>query len=650
MATKFALKQIGTNASPKKILKQAHALHSLGKFRESKVLCDRLINLGLDNPDFLHFYGLTLRGCNDLPAALVAIHAAHEKKPDDAAILNSMGAIFLQMDEVETAIELFKRATKTDQKYYSGWLNLGIALRRAERYEAADLALTCAHRLDPGQVEPLLNLIDILVESRQYKRAEEFAEKLLEKQTDITPRLQLKRLHIAARLEDLAYIKKHRESVDFERFDQVERAELDNIWVHCLLIEGRHEEGIAVLEGWMPKETPHKIQLQTQLGLFYSAAGRTDDAIAVHRDILRTQPDHVGGRYNLAHAQFTKGGDLREAFTHYEARWLWREFTSKRRQFSAPRWEGEALDGKKLLVWREQGIGDEVRFASMLPELKDLGGSVTFECSPKLAPLFEHSFPWANIRHEGPLECRGDEAYAEFDYQIPVGSLGKMYRPSVSAFRERQVPWIARFSEAERRVRTQLDLGSNELLVGISWTSANRVASRNQYYLAPEQLEPLKNLPDARWLNVQYDATADDVATIRDIGLPLHHYANVNQKDDLVSACSLLGACDLVISVSGAVGDLTGGLGVPTIYIGNKDLAALLGTDHVPWFPAARLFPIRPNHGDEVIEKIVTEWASIQEWARSAPTAHPSRRSETTGRPSSPNGADLDLEFEHPFS
>lgn len=647
MATKFALKQIGTNASPKKMLKQAHALHSLGRFRESKALCDRLINLGLNQPDFLHFYGLTLRGCNDLPAALVAIHAAHEQKPDDATILNSMGAIFLQMDDVETAIELFKRATKADQTYYSGWLNLGIALRRAERYEAADLALTCAHRLEPGQVEPLLNLIDILIEMRQYKRAEEFAEKLLEKQTDITPALQLKRLHAAARLEDLAYIKKHREDVDLKPFKQDERAELDNIWAHCLLIEGRYEEGIAVLEAWMTRETSHKIQLQTQLALFYTAAGRMDDAIAVHQEILRMHPDHVGARYNLAHCQFRKGGDLREAFTNYEARWLWREFTSKRRQFSAPRWEGQPLDGKRLLVWREQGIGDEVRYASLLPELKDLGGSVTFECSPKLAPLFEHSFPWAKIRHEGPLECRGDEDYAEFDYQIPVGSLGKMFRPSVSAFHERQVPWIPRFTTAESRVRAQFDLGSNELLVGISWTSANRVASRNQYFFDLEQLEPLKNLPNAKWLNVQYDATADEVATIRNLGLPLHHYTNVNQKDDLVSACAMLGACDLVISVSGAVADLTGGLGVATVYIGNKHLAVLLGTDHVPWFPVAKSFPIEANGGDEVIEKIMREWPSLLEWARAAPTAWPSRHSEPQSQPASLKSAGLDLLYEH---
>lgn len=646
MSTNSALKQIGKNAPPKKVLKQIYALQSLGRFRESKVLCDRLIGQGFDNPDFLHLYGLVLRGCDDLPAALVAIHAAHEQKPHDVGILNSMGAIFLQMNDVETAIELFKRATNIDQRYYGGWLNLGIALKRAERYEAANLAFTCAHHIDPSQIDPLLNLVDILIELRLYQRAEEFAERLLEKQADITPKLQLKRLHVAARLQDIAYVRKHRESADLESFSQDERAELDNIWVHCLEIENRHEEGIAVLEGWMAKETAHKTQLQTQLGLFYAAVGRLDDAISVHEDLLRRHPDHVGGRYNLARLQFRKS-ELSEGFVNYEARWQWREFTTSRRRFSAPRWEGQPLDGKKLLVWREQGIGDEVRFASLLPELKDLGGSVTFECSPKLVPLFEHSFPWAKIRREGPLECRGEEAYAEFDYQIPIGSLGRMFRPDIATFHERQAPWLARFLEAENRVRAQFELGQDEILVGVCWRSSNRAASRNRYFFDVEQLEPLKHLPNVKWLNVQYDATADELETIRNLGMPLHNYTNVDQKDDLVSACALLGACDLVVSIGSAVGDLTGGLGVPTAYMTRHDSEVYLGTDHVPWFPAAKPFPMKANRGDEVMERIVNEWPSIVQWARSTPAARPRRRSERPGGPASSKAVSLDLVYEH---
>ena len=638
MSSRPALKKLGKNAPPRKVLQQIGLLQSMGRFRESKPLCDRMADLGLEHPDFLHLHGLALRACNDLTGALVKINAAHEQKPKDVQILNSLAVIFLQMNDVETAITLFKRATDIDQNYYDGWKNLGIALKQAERYQAAELALTAAHRLDPTQIEPLLNLVDILVEVRAYKRAEEFMDNVLAKQDRITPELQLKRLLIAARLQDFDYIVKHRETVDMETLSLDDQAALDNIWVFHLDVEGRYEEAIELLERRVRQDTPYKSQLQSQLGMLYSTVGRIDDAIAVHKEMLREQPDHIAGRYNLAALQF-RNGDLDEAYDNYESRWLWREFPTRRRLFAAPRWEGERLEGRNLLVWKEQGIGDEARFASLLPDLKELGGSVTFECSPKMIPLFEHSFPWATIRPEGPLECRGDEDYAGFDYQIPVGSLGKIFRPAIGDFDAKQVPWIGRFPDAENQVRAQLGMKPDELLVGICWRSQNQASSRNRYFFEVEQLAPLKNLPNTRWLNVQYDATREEIEAVRDLGLPLHHYINVDQKDDLVSACGLLGACDIVITIGGAVGDLTGGLGIPSLYITRETSEVYLGTNHVPWFPAAKIFPIQPNCGDEVIADIVGQWPSLVAWAKGMAVPR-------ENAPASAEAPGLDLEYD----
>lgn len=638
MSARPALKKLGKNAPPKKVLQQIGLLQSMGRFKESKPLCDRMADLGLTHPDFLHLHGLALRACDDLTGALVKIHAAHEQRPKDVQIINSLAVIFLQMNDVETAIELFKRATEIDQNYFDGWKNLGIALKKAERYQAAELALTAAYRLDPTQIEPLLNLVDILIEVRSYERAEEFMDKLLARQQEISPELQVRRLRIAARLEDFDYIVKHRETADLSNWSQDEKAALDNIWVFYLDVKGRYDEAIALLERWAEVDTPYKAQLQSQLGMLYALVGRIDDAITVHKDQLRLAPDHVAVRYNLAALQF-RNGDLDEAYDNYEARWLWREFPTRRRLFSSPRWEGQPLDGKKLLVWKEQGIGDEVRFASLLPELKDLGGSVTFECSPKLIPLFELSFPWATIRAEGPLECRGDEDYAEFDYQIPVGSLGKFFRPAVEDFAKKQVATLKRFPDDEKRIRTQLGIGPDELLVGVCWRSQNRASSRDRYFFDCEQLVPLKQLPNTKWLNVQYDAEADEIETMRKQGLQVSHYGNVDQKNDIVTACKLFGACDLVISIGGSVADLAGCLGVPMIYITNNNSEVFLGTDHVPWFPEAKSFPILPNRGDDVIADIIGQWPSIAEWAKGIAGS----REDV---PASAEAPDLDLEYD----
>ena len=481
------------------------------------------------------------------------------------------------MNEIEPAIEQFKRATNADQKLYEAWKNLGVALKKAERYPAAQMALACAHHLDRTQPEPVLNIVHMLIDNRHYKKAEELMDKLLDASSQVSPELAASAA--AYRCPPRGFRLHHREP----RSDRsggpqhlTSRPELDNIWSFYLQIHGRYDEAIAVLEDWVDKESVHQEHCVTQLGLCYAEAGRIDAGIAYHKDLLAKNPDHVVGRYNLSMLQM-KSGDVAEGFANYEARWKRREFPSKRRVFDAPRWEGQPLEGKKLLVWREQGIGDEVRFASLLPDLETCGASVSFECTPKLAPLWERSFPWATIGHEGETDCRGEAEYRDFDFQIPAGSLAAFLRPTVDAFSEKQSAWIRRYGDAEQKVREQLAIGPDETLVGVCWRSSFRATSRVRYFLGCDQLEPLKALTNTRWLNVQYDCSDEEIETVRSLGLPLHHFTDVDQRDDLVSACGLIGACDVVISVGVSVADLAAGLGVPVVQFGPRTIRNLFG-------------------------------------------------------------------------
>ncbi len=637
--TKLALQPIGTKAPPRKLLKKIHSLQKRGRFRESKPLCDRLAAQGFQSPDLLHFHGLALRACNDLDGALVKINAAVQQRPNDALMLNSLGVVFFQMKELEVAIEIFKRATRADEKLYDPWKNLGIALRTAGRHQAALLALTCAHHLDGSRLEPQLNIIYMLIDLRAYDQAKEAMDKLLADDSKVTPSLLLRRLFIASRLEDFDYIAAHHDAIDRSRLDADERAELDNIWAYHLRMHGRGDEAIAILEECVKTPTSQQDQCLTHLGWCYAQAGRLGDGIACHEDLLRRNPDHIEGRYNMAFLQY-KNGDVAEGHRNYEARWSWPEFPTKNRLFDAPRWQGEPLDGKRLLVWREQGIGDEVRFASLLQDLEERGGSVTFECSPKLTPLWERSFPWASIRHEGDVDCRGEEAYADFDYQIPVGSLGSLFRPTVDAFDQKQAPWIHRYRDMEDRIRAQLAVRPDKTLVGVCWRSSYRLTSRDQYLLHAEQLVPLKAVPDTQWLNVQYDSDPDEIEQVRNLGLDLHHYTDLDQKDDLVGACNLLGACDLVISVGVSVSDLAAGLGVPVVQIAEENSEIFLGTDHVPWFPTCLSLRMPPHGGDGAIADLVDRWPEILEWAKGVSTVE-----RTAPAVDGQSAAGLDLEY-----
>ncbi len=634
-----ALKTHISKAEIRKTLKRIQLLFKQSRLQEAKPLCERLYALEVRSAEFLHLYGLTLRATGDLNGALTAIYAAHEEKPKDARILNSLGLVFLDMKDTEAAITMFKRATSEDQKSYSAWENLGLALRSLERYQAAEVAFKCAHFIDRSKLDPLLNIALLHADVRKYQNAADIMDDILKNHKGANSRVELRRLQIAIKLEDIEYVKLNQDLIDRTSLNDEELADLDRARAQYLEIHDKFDDAISVLEEAVARGGVRQPDLISHLGYCYAMANRVDEGIATLQNLLIQHPNHNAARYHLALLQFKKG-NIAEGFQNYETRWQFRAFPSKRRRFDAPMWQGEPVEGKNILVWREQGLGDEVRFASLLPELQERGCTITFECTPKLIPLWESSFPWASIRPEGEELCTQDPEYAGFDYQIPIGSLGATFRQSIADFDECQKPWITRNHSAETEIRNQLAVKPDQLLIGVCWRSMNQVASRDKVFLNCEQLAAFKDLPNVRWLNAQYASTNEEIDTIRKSGLDLHHYVDLNQKDDLVGACNLLGACDLIISVGGSVGDLAGGVGTPMIYMTRELSEAFLGTDHVPWFVNCKSYPIPAYKSDETITRIVNDWQAIANWAESL---KPEERKTTI--PTSVDTPSLDLNY-----
>jgi tetratricopeptide (TPR) repeat protein len=618
--SKTALKPLGKKATVNEILQHIVALQTEGKFKESKPLCDALATNGIDSADFLHLYGLAYRGCDDFDTGLQHIQQAAARKPNDTAILNSLGVLLLQMKRPEEALVALKKAADINPDLFDPWNNMGNVLRQLERYQEAELALKRARKIDNKRIEPLLNMALILTDMRLAKHAEKFMDKVLELANPVTVSLRIKRLAIANKAENFNYVEKHYPEFDHDLLSSDEKLEIDQIWARFLEINNRGDEAIALLEPWLERDTKHSDQLLSVLGMLYSKAGQLQKGIDFHKKLLEKSPDHITARWNLSLLQLV-AGDVEEGFLNYETRWKWREFPSSRRQFDIPRWEGQNLTGKKLLVWREQGIGDEVRFSSLIPELRETGAVVTVECSTKMVTLFKNCFPWALVRPEGSLNCKDNIEYEGFDYQIPMGSLTPLFRKSLHDFYDRQQPWIPRIKSAEAKVRNRLGVKSNQILVGICWRSSNQAPSRNRHYLLVEELAPLQIIKNAIFVSTQYDECMPEIERVRELGLPFFHYVNVNQKDDLLSSCGLLGACDIVISANVSVADFASGLGVPVIRIGPKHDAIRLGTENIPWYPTCKYFEIEPGQTSIVIERIITEWPDLIEWVNRVTTS-----------------------------
>ena len=261
-----------------------------------------------------------------------------------------------------------------------------------------------------------------------------------------------------------------------------------------------------------------------------------------------------------------------------------------------------------MLVWGEQGIGDEVHFAAMVPDLIDAGARVVLECERRLAPLFGRSFPEAMcVALENPpaAETMGND----IDFQVPSGNLGAWLRPDLDSFPDRESYLVAdenRVAELKDRYRD----GTGDRLVGIAWISKNPEIGKDKS-MALADWRPLTEIGGIRFVDLQYGDTADERARFeRQTGTPIIHDDAIDQMADLDAFAAQVAAMDLVISVSNTTVHLSGALGVPTwVLLNTLPLCVWMAKgEDSPWYPSLRLFrQTKAGEWADVIGRVESE-------------------------------------------
>ena len=202
-----------------------------------------------------------------------------------------------------------------------------------------------------------------------------------------------------------------------------------------------------------------------------------------------------------------------------------------------PRWQGESLSGRTILVHSEQGVGDELLFATCLPDLLAQAGHVVVECDARLVDLFSRSFPTATI-YGATL---GRRTSPPIDVYCPIGSLPRYTRATLAAFPLRPgylVPDRARVAHWQNRLAA---LGPG-LRVGLSWRSrASRPVA--PYYTQLSQWGAVLSLPGIHWINVQYDDYGAELETVaQQWGVRIQHWPDLDTLADLDGVAALMAA------------------------------------------------------------------------------------------------------------
>lgn len=360
-----------------------------------------------------------------------------------------------------------------------------------------------------------------------------------------------------------------------------------------LLVQGRNAEAFSLMEP-LAGRMPGRADVWALLAAAAFEAGQYDAARIACKSSLALDPvnanalgtfghilarigDFAGAR---AHYQLAAAKDPANARTHYMLGYAslalgdfatgWDGYAARHRirpaitidgSMGLPRWSGENLGPGRLLVWAEQGIGEEIMFAGLLPELLAGGVSPVLICDARLVPLFQRSFPGLDARARGGA---GDLQHAGLAAQIALADLGGLFRRSEAAFHSAR-PFLRADPGrvAHFRARYAALAGPGRKLIGIAWRSSNRQVGDHKSGRLDDFL-PLLRRSDCLVISLQYgDTIAERTAMQATHGLAPFHDGEVDPLVSLDAQAAQIASLDAVVSTSNSAVHLAGGLGIP---------------------------------------------------------------------------------------
>ncbi|MDP1672632.1 MAG: tetratricopeptide repeat protein, partial [Burkholderiales bacterium] len=317
--------------------------------------------------------------------------------------------------------------------------------------------------------------------------------------------------------------------------------------------------------------------------------GQPEEALAAHRRALKLEPDSVTARYNISLIHLMRWR-FREGWEDFEQRLNINRFKAWRS--CEPRWNGRALQGRTILIMREQGLGDEIMYASCYPDLLRQSAQCHIECDPRLERLFARSFPGARFHPLPDLNTRErTDPGASVDVYSYAGSLPRHFRNGLQEFPAHS-GYLKPDPQRVEHWRQRLAALGPGLKVGISWRGGVAVTRRGRRSLDLTQLLPVLSVPGVHWVNLQYGdrgAEIAEFASAQKIAITDWPEAIDGDYDE---TAALVSALDLVISVCTSIIHLTGALGRPAWVLTPRipEWRYGLERDTMPWYPAVRLF------------------------------------------------------------
>lgn len=350
--------------------------------------------------------------------------------------------------------------------------------------------------------------------------------------------------------------------------------------------EGRHGDARELLRVALAV-APSDAESWTDLGLVRDELG-APGARAAMRRALALAPSNIWARWNQS-VLWLADGDLEAGYRDYDVRWTEPLATDRIGLFRHPLWTGGPVR-RRLLLWGEQGLGDEILYAGMLPEAVRRAGAVTLECEPRLVPLFARSFPGVTVvaRRDPPA---AETAAPDIDAHSTTLRLPRLFRRRAGDFPDHG--GYLRPDPGRMLAWRQALAGDGGPVVGFSWTGGSARTGANKVPAAGAWA-PFAGIAGLRLVSLIGGAGEDEaIARLPEaLARRIRPCPDPAFRDDLDSAAALIAALDGVVGIAGTTAHLAGALGVPGLVLLPRAPIWVWGRSgaRCPWYPSLSLF------------------------------------------------------------
>lgn len=627
-----------------KILDGAANLHISGQINKAKDLYAKILEKFPNHPGTLRLLAILDTQVNEAPEKAIALlQQAIATDPKFGLAYKLLGALLVKAGRHEDAIEHLEKALKLNTDDYDSGLELAGCFAKIKREEDAigqyrrlltlrphdmrgylaigktlsdrnhgnDMveakeALLKADELSNDHPEVAFFIGIIFSDAHQFDDAIPYLQKALETHSD------------PKKMADAAYT-----LANIQR-DKKELQQAVDLYSRAIELNPEHHGAYTNLGNFLDQQgfleesmacarktielAPNSAAGYSNLGSMLITACRPEESLEVLQSAVRLKIEDQNILWNFALCLLAVGR-IEEGWDLYDAGFL-SEQRQPHRPFPGIIWEGEDLTGKTIMISREQGIGDDLRFSTCIQDIVDEAKHVVIETDKRLVALYKRTWPQATVRVDSHRSTgRGDYPKSEIDFDLtaPTGKIASLRRRSVHDFPRECRPLIAA-PEKRQEAREWLDSLGSGPKIGLTWRSGIRNPVRN---LVASEIKDwaclLADIEGAQIINLQFGKPEEEILeAAKEHGITVHQMPDLDVHNDLDGSAALTAELDMVTGLWNAASEMAGAVGTPGVIYMPAHHNMQLGTGILPWHPSLRTYSVIPGFDRAELAKAMT--------------------------------------------